>query len=56
MNDFEDFFYDCCSEYTNELIGPNAYGGDWDRTHERLLEDINYRNACYDRYKREGGE
>ena len=37
MNDFEGFFYDCCSEYANELIGPNAYGGDWDRTHERML-------------------
>lgn len=51
MNDFEDYFYEQCSIYTSELVGPNAY--EWDGVHERLMEDDVYREACLIKFNME---
>ena len=51
MDDFEDYFYDQCSIYASELVGPNAY--EWDAVHDRLMEDDVYREACLIKFNME---
>ena len=51
MDDFEDYFYDQCSIYASELVGPNAY--EWDAVHDSLMEDDVYREACLIKYNME---
>ena len=53
MDDFEDYFYEQCSIYASELVGPNAY--EWDSVVDRLMEDDVYREACLIRFGMEYG-
>lgn len=48
---FEDYFYDQCSIYASELVGPNAY--EWDSIVDRLREDDVYREACLIKFNME---